>query len=316
MWDTVGLEITALDAPDADLAGALVGAVGEDGVETRHADGTTIHEAWLGRLRLRATDARLTIGGGSLAKWWRGDNFHALSPADTREALDALGDILGLDVGRARVTRLDVGVVARLARDPREYFTRMGVMDGMERAQYPTSVYYQARDGSRSMALYDKTIEARRHGDTIPDDWRGANAIRVEARYMRHVAALLGRRELRASTLADKAFYHEMGASLKAATRQIRDLQTVIYMAEAINTKKARHIVGMRLLIEEMGGMEAAMAAVKGMQERGEMTRRQAYDFRRDAREAMAAETPTDEATDLLGEFKEAVDEAVDEAAG
>lgn len=316
MWDTVGLELTALDAPDADLTGALVGAVGEDAVETRHADGTTLYEARLGRLKLRATGARLTIGGGSLAKWWRGNNFNALTAADTREALDALGDILGLDVGRARVTRLDVGVVARLTRDPREYFTRMGSMEGMARAQYPTSVYYQTRDGSRVVNLYDKTIEARRHGDTIPDDWRGANAIRVEARYLKHVAAQLGRRDLRASTLADTAFYHEMGASLKAATRQIRELPTLIYMAEAIKSKKARHIVGMRLLIEEMGGMEAAMATIKGMQERGEMTRRQAYDFRRDAREAMAAETPTDEATDLLGEFREAVDEAVDEAAG
>lgn len=133
---------------------------------------------------------------------------------------------------------------------------------------------------------------------------------------MRHVATLLGRRELRASTLADTAFYQEMGACLKAVARQIREIPTQIYMAEAINSKKARHIVGMRLLIEEMGGMEAAMAAIKGMQERGEMTRRQAYDFRRDAREAMATETPTDEAADLLGEFREAVDEAVDEAAG
>lgn len=316
MWDTVGLELTALDVPNADFIGALACVGGEESVETRTRDGVTLYMARLGRMTFRATNARLTIGGGSLAKWRLGDNFHALSPADTRDALGTLSDILGMDVGRAHVTRLDAGVVTRLTRSSGEYLAHMGDMDGMQRAQFPTSVYYQTKDGSYVVTLYDKTAEARRHGDTIPDDWRGVNAIRVEARYMRNVAPQLGRRDLSASTLADAAFCRQMGETLKATIRQIKDNQISIYMAQAINSKKARHIVGMRLLIDDMGGMDAAMAAVKGMQERGELTRRQAYDFRRDARAAMAAAVPTDDTPDILAELRTAVDEAVDEAVG
>jgi hypothetical protein len=63
---------------------------------------------------------------GSLAKYLFGDNLHTLTRWYTEEALKKLSDDLHIDLGKAKVTRLDVATNLHTKRPPADYYVCFG----------------------------------------------------------------------------------------------------------------------------------------------------------------------------------------------
>ena len=63
----------------------------------------------LGNLNVSCSEYQIKISGGSLCKWYLGDNLQTMGRKDTERAVEKLSDLLHLPMDRAQVTRMDVG---------------------------------------------------------------------------------------------------------------------------------------------------------------------------------------------------------------
>lgn len=122
---------------------------------------------------------------GSLAKFYLGDNIGTLTRRDTQKALDALGDMLGVSVMGATVTRVDVAGNKVTQRPPADYFSGLGNKSRYKRIKSvkTESLYY--KQNNMQLAIYDKIRELKQRGASIPKAFAGCNVLRYELRFLK-----------------------------------------------------------------------------------------------------------------------------------
>lgn len=117
----------------------------------------------LKNIQIRYLFGRVFLSG-SIAKYWNGENVHALNNIDYRQALDAIGRALEVDLHFATVIRFDVGfcffsdfqILESFGFSTLSAFNRIETRNGKTRAI--ESVLYKAF--SSELEIYDKSKES------------------------------------------------------------------------------------------------------------------------------------------------------------
>ena len=148
---------------------------------------------------------------GSLSKFYYPNTVYPLDRCTTKQAIDKLSDALHFDMSKANISGLEFGTVLLLSHPVSEYLGYLGTMPyPFKRYHFePCTLYY--RTGSKEQpvtyAFYDKILEAKKSGLSIPMGFEGQNLLKYEMRFNRRLPKQLNVSEVKASTLTDKAFY-------------------------------------------------------------------------------------------------------------
>ena len=122
---------------------------------------------------------------GSLSKYYFGDNLRNGTREDTMEAILGLSEDLGLDLMRANVVGLELGVNIETENPVKEYLQNLKEMTRRKRKEVGSTLYYQNADKNRAdvMVFYDKLKQMRDIGSPIPAEYQGKNVLRCEMRF-------------------------------------------------------------------------------------------------------------------------------------
>lgn len=170
--------------------------------------GETITEGFINGMRVKVWPARQRMRiEGSLAKFLYHENITMLTPETTQEAIENLGEALGIDMGKARVSSLEFGLNIVTRQEPWVYLERLGEMSRRERKAYSRdTLYYEhkGREQRDALKIYDKAKEAKQknnRGMQIPVEWRGKNILRFELALNSRLPRQLGMAKVTASSL-------------------------------------------------------------------------------------------------------------------
>ncbi|MDR1561735.1 MAG: hypothetical protein LBS54_01440 [Dysgonamonadaceae bacterium] len=188
---------------------------------------------------------------GSLAKNYFGDNLHTLTRRDTKQAIEELSDRLHLDLGTAKVTRLDVSTVIPTKRPPADYYSHLGNKPYFERLQSTSDTLYY-NNHQRQIIFYDKTKEAATKDVQIPDILQNSNLLRYELRYTKRLNRQLNA-VLTAAKLYDVDFYRSVIKSWHTEFKTIQKLKNQSFMIDNIKTTGEAEKALFTALLQEKG---------------------------------------------------------------
>ena len=187
MYDTVNFRLIAADVSGVSFIEETPCHLTEIG--THDYNGNIVVTGQLNGLKVSVNRWQVKVNGGSLCKWYFGNNLQTMSRGDTQRAVERLSDELHLPFNLAAVTRLDVGG-NMITQHPSEiYFNHLGVLSWSKRLQQPSGLYYCKRD--EQLCFYDKVKEQRSRREAIPEPYKGKNVLRYEHRYTGHLTRVL-----------------------------------------------------------------------------------------------------------------------------
>ncbi|QQO09583.1 phage/plasmid replication domain-containing protein [Breznakiella homolactica] len=152
------------------------------------------YSAELGNLKINQTNSHIKIQG-SLGKYFHGNNIVKFTWLDVKQAIERLGIITGIDLTKAKLTRVEIGFCVILDHKvnsyistfayPRRYKShRMGTIYGEE--MFRVIDLETSGQGSKTgriwFTCYNKTNEMKAHNHSIPVDFQGKNILRLEYR--------------------------------------------------------------------------------------------------------------------------------------
>lgn len=122
---------------------------------------------------------------GSLNKYHFGDNLRNGTREDTMEAILGLSKDLGLDLMKANVVGLELGVNIETENPVKEYLQNLKEMARRKRKVVGHSLYYLNADKKRAdvIIFYDKLKQISESGCPIPAEYQGKNVLRCEMRF-------------------------------------------------------------------------------------------------------------------------------------
>lgn len=208
MYDSIYFKIPVnnLGMGINDFTEQLTGLLGNANSKLDSQTGELIYtEGNLGNLKVMLGRCYLKIRG-SLCKYYLGDNFQTLKYSDVRLAEERLSDELHVNVSKADITRLDFGTNLIMDCPTKVYFDHLGELRYFKRVLFKSGVRYQTIN--KTLCLYDKNEEAKKHKEVIPDSYKGCNTLRYEVRFMRQVAHQLKLNEVIGATLYDIDVYN------------------------------------------------------------------------------------------------------------
>ena len=133
----------------------------------------------VGNLRVTIYPEKIVITG-SLARYLKGSNLQGLTLEETRQAIDALSQKLGLPLRLAHVKRMDIVYNIIVSQQPKGYLNRLGLLSRHVRLEEPDSLYY--KQSKTLLHVYDKRKEMKRKRELFDCDFRG-NILRFELRF-------------------------------------------------------------------------------------------------------------------------------------
>ena len=122
---------------------------------------------------------------GSLNKYHFGDNLRNGTREDTKEAILDLSKDLGLDLMKANIVGLELGVNIETEKPVKEYLQNLREMTKRKRKDYGSTLYYKNSDKKRvdEIVFYDKLKQISESGCPIPAEYQGKNVLRCEMRF-------------------------------------------------------------------------------------------------------------------------------------
>lgn len=276
MFDTVDFRLSRLDVSGVNFIEDLPRFLDDVGVHTY--DGLTTVSGSIGGLKVWITENFVKVRGGSLCKYFLGDNYQTLTRSTTQKAIESLSDALHLPMAAATVTRMDVAQNFIVQHTPTVYFNHLGDMGRSTRLQQPSGLYYNV--GGGQLCFYDKNKEHKAQNKAISDLYSGRNVLRYERRYKERVAAKFGVSEVNGAMLYNEDFYIKVIDSWKADYHAIRKVNDTTINFKVMRTKTELYRMGILALTEMAGGQNQMVAQIEEAQRRGELTRKQAHDLR------------------------------------
>ena len=263
----------------------------------------------LNGLKISLSKYRMTIKDGSMCKWYLGDNFQTLGRGDTQRAIEKLSDTLHLPMSKATVTRLDIAQNFITMCLPEVYFNHLGLLKYATRLQMPNGIYYDQAGGQ--LCFYDKIREQKKHGEPIPELYKGRNVLRYEQRYTNRIASQFKVSEVTGAMLYDEAFYIGLLNRWKEAYMAIQKINDVSLNFQAMRTKQQLYKMGVLSLIEQAGGQLQMIEQINEAQKRGELSKKQAFDLRQAINEACKIRDGLTVPNEAILELDKKVSEAV-----
>lgn len=212
---------------------------------TERETGETITEGFINGMRVKVwpTRQRMRIEG-SLAKFLFHENVTMLTRETTQEALENLGEALGIDIGKAKVSSLEFGLNIVTRQEPWVYMKRLGDMPRRERLEYSRNTLYYSRKGREqpdALKIYDKGREAKQKknkGMQIPKEMRGKNILRIELSLNSRLRQQLGVHEVTASSLYSCEVWQKLSELLLKKYESITKIRKKGMDTQKIRTPK------------------------------------------------------------------------------
>lgn len=308
MYDTVNMRLSGYDVPGVSFLDETALYLDEITGHFEHQNGRHVVIGKLGCLTVSIDEAAARVGKGSLCKWFLGDNVQEMGRGDTKRAIEKLSDILHLPMERAAITRLDVAHNLLMRYPPGVYYNHLGGLRYATRLQEPEGIYY--KQGAGRLAFYDKTKETQRGGGQIPEICTGNNILRYERRFDKRLTHYLQEPEITAATLYNEAFYIKVAKMWLRAYRDIDKINDITINPDVMKSKKDFDRAARLALVEKYGGEAATMEAIKEMQQRGDITRKQAFYMRKTVKEACLSGMSLSTQNDVIAELDRKVTEA------
>ncbi len=170
MYDSIGFYVPNGHVDESVLAGVSY--------KTKANSGEASFKGYLRNLHVIQWGYGVSFAG-SLARYLYGENFTTLRRADVLDAIASIEAEVGLDLSGAVVTRLEFGTTLCVFRPPREYMDMLEYSPRRPKTSFHDNGTVEFGNlNSLLLAFYDKGKEAK----TIPDEWKGKHALRVELR--------------------------------------------------------------------------------------------------------------------------------------
>lgn len=260
-------------------------------------------------LKISLNRYQMKIKGGSLCKWYLGNNYQTMGRGDIQRAIEKLSDTLHVPMSKATVTRLDIAQNF-ITRHPSEvYLSHLGALKHATRLQEPNGIYYNLTGGR--LCFYDKNQEQKSHRELIPELYEGRNVLRYEQRYTNRIASQLKVSEVTGAMLYDEAFYIILLNRWKEAYKAIQKINDVSLNFQAMRTKQQLYKMGVLSLIEQAGGQLQMIEQINEAQKRGELSKKQAFDLRQAINEACKIRDGLTVPNEAIQELDKKVSEAV-----
>jgi hypothetical protein len=261
---------------------------------------------YLDSLKVSITENRVKISDSSLCKYYLGDNFKTLTRGDTKRAIQKISDCLHLPFDRSNVTRIDVAKNLIMQYPEMVYYPYLGEAQYYTRLEANNGLYYNNQ--LRQKLFYGKEYEQKLKRQPIPELYQNRNVLRYELRFRDRLRQQFKQPEITAGLLYDESFYKEIVTRWKDEYCAIQKINSKLISMKPTGSKKelAENLALFTIL--EMGQPQV-LNKVKEWQERGDISKKQAYDLRTFIKEL--SKTPIDErGNDLINELNKKVKEA------
>jgi predicted N-acetyltransferase YhbS len=244
----------------------------------------------LGNIKIHQNINGVTVTG-SIAKYLNGENMTPLSRKGVEAAVKKLEADIGLGLGAAVVTQIEISKTCIVKQCPSEYMRLFGDPPRYGRHEYRCggmieSVEYSTHQGSYALCVYDKAAEMKRNGAEIPENFKTGNSLRVEYRIERRqgIKARFGH-DLTASDLYEYETYRKLQRLFLENYKAIPKIGRVVFVDRAGRITPAelekREAAAFREMnpdthraviqtLREDGALDAkTMERIKGMERRG-----------------------------------------------
>lgn len=308
MYDTVNFRLTAGDYGGVSFVEETPCHLTDVG--THDYSGSVTVTGSLNGLKVSCNQWRVTVGGGSLCKWFLGDNIQTMTRADTHRAIERLSDELHLPMSRASVTRLDIGSNLITQHPAEVYFSHLGLLPWSKRLVEPSGLYYSKRD--ERLCFYNKIKEQRSKCETIPDTYRCKNVLRYEQRYTGHLTRVLKVPPIKGASLYDEEFYHYIINRWAQTYCKINKINDTNLNLNSMGTSRDFDRLCRLAMMERAGGELALIDQINELRKKGVITSKQAHDIRQKIKRAASLKgeivTPNENIQELDRLIKECVD--------
>lgn len=258
-------------------------------------------------LKISVSQRGVNLTGGSLCKWYLGDNFQTLERGDIQRAIENLSDTLHLPMEKSTVTRIDLAQNFIMKHPTEVYFNHLGSSYPSKRLEQPDGLYYSKHD--TLLVFYDKVKEQRAKGQPIPELYSNKNTLRYEMRLKSRLKDTFKVERVTAEMLYQENFYIDIVKRWKKAYQNIKKINDITLNFEAMKTKKDLYTLGLASLIEQQGGELAIIQQINQAYKKGEITKKQSYDMRQAIIEASRATIATVK-SDVIAELDKKIEES------
>lgn len=277
MYDTINLRLKQADVPNTDLFAEAPYFL-KHITETLHPNGVESIRGNIDNLLVLVSPYSLNIKGGSLCKWFLGDNMQIMSRKSAEEAIERLSDTLHLPMDKAQVTRLDVANNFILKHPVCAYTCHLGTLQGKPPLKEPDALYYHYSGGR--LCFYDKVKEQKKSRQPIPEMFVGRNVLRYEQRYLKDIPRQLNRSEVTAYMLYDEGFYIDVLKRWYAQYQRIKKINEQPIDLTHISTKEDLYTCGIVALAQRFGGFNELVNHITILQKKGSISRQKAFNMR------------------------------------
>ena len=228
-----------------------------------------------GNYTVYVKESGVSVIGGSLCKWYLGDNLQMLDRHSTKEAVNALSDTLHIDLTQAQVTRLDWGANIATPYTFASYSDQLQEMPNASKHSCASSLCYIKKGGKVEFALYDKVKEANTHKESVPTWLERANVVRLEYRALKGVKQVLQESEVTGATIYSPTVYPKLIQIWKETFLSI-ETQTTNNQNYTLMSLKEMQDYFVAQGIFQNGGLERAKTLIKDAQKSGALTKMEA----------------------------------------
>lgn len=309
MYDTVNFCLSVMDVPNVVFLEETPCYLDSSTIACHNFSDKQVITGNLNGLKVSVGSNQVAIKDGSLCKWFLGDNYQTMSRKDTQEAIERLSDTLHLPINKAVVTRMDVAKNIIVDYPTDEYFDHLGELKYFKRLKEPTGLYYAKKEGR--LCFYDKNAEQKAKGGTIPELYKGRNVLRYEQRYLKRLHRQLKRETVTGATLYDETFYIDVLNRWKFAYDSISKVNDQAFNFPKMKNKRQFYRMGVLSMVERAGGELPMINQINAAQKRGELTAKQAFDLRKEVKEACKTETGFTVKNAAISELDKKILEAV-----
>jgi len=261
---------------------------------------------YLDTFRVNINTNRIKIEASSLARYINGDNQQGMSLQLTREAIQKLSDQLHLDVGQAKVTRIDFGRNIITKFKPETYLPYLGESVGYKRQQAGDGVYY--KNSTRILAFYDKIKEQKAKRHEVQKLFMGRNLLRYELRLKSHLERELNRTRVNGMLLCDEDFYIQLGKLWRDQYMKIIKLSSKTATFHPTQSTRDLMLSLAAMTVQDIGD-DALLRMIAEWQQQETITNKQASDHRKLIRDIVRRDRKA-----LGNEFIDELDKKVKQA--
>lgn len=307
MFDTINFSLAHDEAGGVDLLSEIPCYL--DNVGEHYYNGVPYISGNANGLRVKVSEYKVSVGDGSLCKFYLGDNYQTMNRRDTQRAIEQLSDLLHLPMSNAQVTRLDIAQNFIVQHPPTVYINHLGQLANATRLVEPSGLYYKT--GGGVICFYDKNKEQKSKHEQIPELYKGRNVLRYEQRYQNRIASRLGVNAVTGGLLYDEKFYISLVDGWANTYNKIKKIGDINLNWCRMTTKKDLGKMGVLSLVERVGGQMEMRKQIDEAQQRGELTKKQAFDLRKAVDEACKVQNGLVVPNDAIQELDKKIIEAV-----